>query len=148
MADPKQDVELTFIGPYYDISIDSSGDLKTEDSFDTNIITSLFTEARASKDQVVIPENRRGWIGSHNEEFILGSTLWVYGQLRNLNIELNELSTIAKLSLDHFIEDDIAKKITASIGIENNKAILVIRIERPNNQVDYRHFELWENTGI
>jgi len=143
-----QDVELTFVGPYYDISVASNGDIKTKSSFDTTIITSLFTEARASKDQVVIPENRRGWIGSHNEEFILGSTLWVYGQLRNRKVELNELSTIARLSLKHMIEDNIAKKITASINIEDNKAVLTIRIERPNNQVDYRHYELWENTGV
>jgi phage gp46-like protein len=143
----KQDIKLTLVGSKFDISI-ADGELVTEDSFDTNIITSLFTEARASTDQVITPERRRGWIGTLGEEFILGTTAWVYGQLRHRKTELNELAGIYKLGLDHLIKDNFAKRVSVSINIEDEKAVLSIRIEKPNNSVDYRHFTLWENTGV
>jgi len=143
----KQDAKLTIVGQLYDISI-LNGDIETEDSFDTPIITSLFTEARAHHDEVVTPERRRGWIGSHNSSFILGSTMWVYGQLRNRQVELNELAGVARLALDHFKEDGRAINVSSSIAVEGNLARLSIRIERPNNRVDYRYYELWENTGV
>jgi phage gp46-like protein len=143
----KHDIKLTLVGRNYDISI-LNGDLETENSFESAITTSLFTEARANKDQVVIPENRRGWIGNESEEFILGNTAWVYGQLRNIKSELDELAGVYKLCLLHFVNDNRAKKVSVGINILDNQAILSIRIERPNNQVDYRHYELWENTGV
>ncbi len=141
-----QDAKLTLDGPVYDISVADDGDIETEDSFDTMILNSVFTDARASKDQITTPERRRGWIGSQGEDFILGNTAWVYGQLRNRQAELNELAGVYRLSLEHMVEQKIAIKITSSILVED-AAILSIRIERPNNQVDYRHYTLWENTG-
>ena len=36
----KQDIKLTLVGNKFDISV-SNGELETEDSFDTNIISSL-----------------------------------------------------------------------------------------------------------
>ena len=77
MLNIKQSVVLTKVGNLYDISIDSVGDIESEDSFDSIIITSLFTDARADKNQVVDPSRRRGWIGNVVGEFILGSTIWV-----------------------------------------------------------------------
>ena len=143
----KHDAILVDHGSYYDIQIDEMGDIATEDSLDSTILTSLFTEARASEDQVTDPSRRRGWIGNQDGEFILGSTLWVYGQLRNRQVEFNELGGVAKESLLHMISDGRATKITASMTTSEDGPRLSIRIERPNNKVDFRHYFLWEQTG-
>ena len=144
----QEDVKLTKVHNYYDISLTDGGDIETEDAFNTLIINSLFTEARANKTQIVVPERRRGWIGSHDSNYKLGSTIWVYGQLRNRNAELNELAGIAKLALKHIVDDGLAIHISSSVSVEDDAAVLNIRIERPNSKVDYRHYELWNNTGV
>ncbi len=143
----KQDVVLTQVGQTYDISIADNGDLETEDSFDSAIITSIFTEARANKDQVVTPERRRGWMGSQGDDFILGNTAWVYGQFRNRQVELNEIANVIQLGLQHFVEDRIATDVSVSIRPKGTSVILTIIIKRPNNKTDYRYYELWNNTG-
>ncbi len=48
----------------WDIGVDLDGDFLTEDAFDTSIIVSLQTDARADASEVFEPERRRGWPGS------------------------------------------------------------------------------------
>ena len=148
MLNIKQSVVLTKVGNLYDISINSVGDIESEDSFDSIIITSLFTDARADKNQVVDPSRRRGWIGNVVGEFILGSTIWVYGQLRNRKIEFQEIASAALFSLQHLKDDNRANSINAKMGLDNGKAVLDILIKRPDNKVDHKFFNLWENTGV
>lgn len=143
----KQDVKLTFIGPNYDISIANNGDIETEDSFEASIMTSLFTDRRADPSEVLEPERRRGWIGSHDKKFKLGSKLWLYSQIRNRQIETISIPDEASNALSHFVSDGLAISIISSMEIIGDKAILSIDITRPNSKVIARHYELWNNTG-
>ncbi len=63
------DVALTFIRTgektgFYDIDIDSSGDIDKTDGFDTAILMSFFCERRADESEVTVAELRRGWVGN------------------------------------------------------------------------------------
>lgn len=143
----KHDVKLKVVGQLYDIEIDSDGDIQTEDSFDSAIISSIFTDDRAQPSQIPIPERRRGWIGNMNSSYSLGSLLWLYESTRLNSNESNQIPSVVVNCLNHFVEDQRLKKVSASIERQNQKLILSVRLERHNNKVDYRFFDLWENTG-
>lgn len=143
----KQDVKLTFIGPNYDISIGVDGDIKTEDSFEASILTSLFTDARADDTEVIEPELRRGWIGSHDQEFKIGSKLWLYSQIRNRVVDQLNIPSEAFNALEHFIDDERATSVKTSIEIIDGRSNLRIDIARLNNKVIVRYYDLWNNTG-
>lgn len=143
----KQDAKLKRVGQLYDISVSFDGDVETEDSFDSAIISSIFTDDRAQPSQMPIPERRRGWIGNSDSDYKLGSLLWLYQNTRLLPAEINQIPSVVVNCLNHFVEDGLIKKVSASVNIENQKLILSVRLERHNNKVDYRFFDLWENTG-
>ena len=85
----KKDIVLILENGSFDLVIEN-GDFKNEEGFDTAIWVSLFTDARASESQVLIPENRRGWLGnlvSDVEERQLGSFLWLVEQRKLIFIQ-------------------------------------------------------------
>jgi len=143
-----QDAKLTNHGRYYDIELDASGDIATEDSFEAAIVASLFIDRRAESSEIVIPERRRGWIGSHDREYKIGSKLWLYNQIRANDVSITNIASEARNALQHFVDDGIANHVSAEVGIEDGKVNLKIRIEKPNNKVDYRYYTLWDNTGV
>lgn len=138
----KQDAKLTDVGGYYDISISADGDIETQDSFDTSIMTILFTDARASESEVSVPENRRGWIGDPN----FGSKLWIYMQVRARQLAANLIAGEVKRALSEFVES-YATGITTSAKPVVSGIKFDAMITRPNNRVEHRHYTLWNNTG-
>lgn len=93
-----------FLSPFgFDCEI-SSGDIRTVAGFDSMMFTLLFTDARASKDQVTISKKRRGWIGDRNKE-IFRSRLWLKGQSRIEQIDLNEIEEYCLEALAYMTEN-------------------------------------------
>ena len=131
----KQDVKLTYIGPNYDISISAEGDIETEDSFEASILTSLFTDTRADSDEVVEPELRRGWIGSHDQEFQIGSKLWLYSQIRNTVSDQLNIPSVAFIALKHFVDDGLATSVKTNIETIDGRLTLRVDIARLDNKV-------------
>lgn len=138
----KQDVKLIDNGSYYDVSIGDDGDIETEDSFNTSIITILFSDARASESEVLVPENRRGWIGNA----MFGSKLWIYKQMRTRQLAANLIAGEVKRALREFI-DAYATGIETSASYSGDTINFTATITRPNNKVEHRHYTLWNNTG-
>ena len=131
---------------FYDFDIDDNGDIKTADFFDTSLIYSLLGERRASPDEVVDPQRRRGWIG--NSDYENGSKIWLLYQARATRSNLNKLQDEAGKSLQWLIDDGLAislDKISASIS--DSQVALTIEIRRSRDRIDHKLFILWENTG-
>jgi len=95
------------LSQFYDLSIDSSGDIETSDFFDTSILYSIFGEKRASPDEVVEPQLRRGWIGN-TADFENGSKLWLFSQERITRDVLNRIQDEAAKSLQWLVNEGFA----------------------------------------
>ncbi len=131
----------------YDFSLDADGDIETADFFDTSILYSLFGERRASADEVVDPQRRRGWIGN-GEDFENGSKIWLLRQERLTRDVLNRLEDEAEKALQWLVDDGFAVSlgdITATFS--GGRVFLDVTIFRSRDKVVRRHFELWELTG-
>lgn len=130
----------------YDINIGADGDIETADFFDTAILYSIFGEKRASSDEVVEPQLRRGWIG--NDDFENGSKIWLFSQARLTRSVINRIEDEAMRSLEWLVEDGLAVSIDqASVNFSDGKLALSLTIRRSRDKVERRLFTLWENTG-
>lgn len=132
----------------YDIQLNSEGDIDSEDSFDTAIIVSLFSDRRASASEVPDPRFRRGWIGNESNEFEIGSKLWLFHQARATQDTRNGVRDAADEALEWLVDDGFAEAIqSAELVVLPNGMGLSIEIKRPTGEVVKRFFELWNNTG-
>lgn len=130
----------------YDFNIDSMGDIETSNSFATAILYSLYGERRASREEVVSPERRRGWIG--NDDYENGSKIWLLEQSRITRNTLNRLEDEAAKSLQWLVTDGKAVSIDeVSASLNNGRVLLNITVRVSKDQVDQRSFIMWENTG-
>jgi len=141
------DAKLVDHGSYYDFNIDANGDIETEESFEAAIIASIFVDRRADSSEIVQPELRRGWIGSHNNSYKLGSKIWLYMQTRSIAEDIQGIEFEAVKALQHFIDNNLAVGNNAHVSISGETANLIIEMFRPNNKVDLKSFVLWQNTG-
>lgn len=133
----------------YDLSLDESGDIDTEDFFNTSILMSIFCERRALPSEMPTSHYRRGWIGNESTpDFEIGSKLWLFEQSRLTRATLNGINSVVKEGLKWLLDDKIAISIDVSSSLgENNSVAIEVLITRPNSKVEKRYFELWENTG-
>lgn len=137
-------------GGIYDLKIGFDGDLETEDSFDTAIIVSLFTDARANESEVLEAAKRRGWIGNERTPGIeIGSKLWLLEQSRLTRSVMNQARDEARDALRWMVDDDLAVSIgNARAFQEEGKLLLEVTIQRTTSEVEKRLFELWSQTGL
>lgn len=133
----------------YDISIDTDGDILTDDFFDTSLLYSIFGERRANESEVSESRLRRGWIGNEGKDFENGSKLWLFEQARVTQTNLNRIADEARKSLQWLVDDGFAVSIDeVNATVKNGKVTLEIVIRRSRSEVERRFFDLWKNTGI
>lgn len=137
-------------GGLYDIQVGVDGDLLTEDSFDAAIIVSLLSDRRANEAEVLESHRRRGWIGNESTpDFEIGSKLWLFEQSRLTPAVQSSLADAAKEALQWLVDEGFADAIVeASVTRTTDQVTLEVVIERPNSQVEKRHFDLWQKTGV
>lgn len=135
---------------HFDISIEN-GDIKGTFGLDTALYVSLFTDARATDQQLSIPENRRGWLGnlaSPVEGRQLGGYLWLVEQRRLNQNTLNEIVDSARKSLQWMVEDGLCNSVNVSgvivptLGIQLN-----IIITSKEGVTETHYVKLWELTS-
>ncbi len=132
-----------------DIQLDSTGDIAHEDSWDTAIYVSLFTDARATEDQMPIPERRRGWGGNERTPGQqMGGLLWLFEQPRMDRDLANALEDAADGALQWMVTEGYARSVKSTVTLINTERLnLAIRIVHVDGRVEEPLFELWENTG-
>lgn len=131
----------------YTLSINDEGDLTSGDFFDSSLLYSIFGEKRASASEVVVSEQRRGWIGNEGKDFENGSKIWLFRQARLTRTNINGLRSAIFNSLQWLIAQNFLKNITVSVTIDKGAVIAEIILFRFNSKVERRYFELWDNTG-
>lgn len=131
----------------HDLQLDDNGDIKSADFFDTSILYSIFGERRASSDEVVEPQLRRGWIGN-SSDFENGSKIWLFEQARLTRDTLNRIQDEAAKALAWIVDDGYAVSVgPIAANISNGKIVLDVTIARSRDKVERKFFTLWENTG-
>ena len=133
----------------YDIAIGPDGDIATADSFDTAIIVSLLTDARADPSLVLESHRRRGWVGNESTPgFEMGSTLWTFEQARFTRNVGDRIAGAARDALQWLVDDGHAVAIRASdVNLVGDQVRLVVVIERASGRTEKLSFDLWETTG-
>lgn len=132
----------------FEIAYTSDGDLVTTLGFDTAIKMSILSEQRAEPEEVPVPRFRRGWIGNLDQEFPIGSKIWLSDQTTRVQSTLNDMQEAAESGLQWFLDDDLAEnvEVVTSFSIDGVSIEAIISIE--NKPTETQLFRLWEFTGI
>ena len=108
-----------------------NGDLEREEGFETSVLISLYTDARASEDDNVDdPNDLRGWVGDllpSNDDSI-GSKLWLLDRSKATQENANKAKQYVQQALNWMIEDGVASKIdvvTSIVGYEETKKLVL-----------------------
>ena len=133
----------------YDIQIGFDGDIATADAFDTAIILSLLTDARADASLVAESHRRRGWVGNERTPgFEVGSTMWTFEQARFTRGVGDRLTDVARDALQWLVDNNHAVAVrSAEVVLADDQVRLTVDIVRANGRVEKLSFDLWENTG-
>lgn len=132
----------------WDINI-VDGDFEVDNTFDINIIMSLFVDARADQSELPEPLRRRGFWGDlilyKNEDNItLGSKLWLISG-RNTEDSLNRAIDFSRKSLQWLIDKNYVTTINVDGSRSINGIILNINFIVQDNSISEFNFKLWEN---
>lgn len=137
-------------GPeFYDISFADDGDFATTEGFNTAIDMSILEERRALSSEVSVSTRRRGWWGnqfSEKVEFEIGSKLWLFQQSRLTPDVVAKMRDAANAALSWLVEDNIAVDVNSVVLVVSGTVRLEIKLTRPNGQVEFRFYDLWNNT--
>lgn len=146
------DIGLFIVDNCIDIKIDG-GDLASDDGLETAVLISLFSDRRASDEEVPFNEDKRGYWGDlFNDDSAdqLGSKLWLTDRSKVSLASLVKIETYAKDSLQWMIDDGVAVSISANAEFDQNSSssiLLAIEIEKPDDQKNRFKF-FWDNQII
>ena len=133
----------------FDIHITPDGDFEVDDTFDINIIMSLFVDALADESEVSEPLRRRGFVGdlllfeNEPDEFS-GSKLWLVNG-RNTTKQLNNTIDFSRDGLAWFVKDNLVKNIDITGDLHLNGINLDINFIVEDNAVKEYNIKLWQN---
>lgn len=158
MAQPTIDLKLTQTVStsryleFFDISIDSTGDLELEYGFNTALVMSVFCERRAKSYEISTPMYRRGWWGNttRDDAHEDGSRLWLLEQSRLTTKTLRLAENYTEEALQWLVSDvDLQSfSVTAEAVLDNEEPVVQLNINllRKNNAKESFYFTVWSNT--
>lgn len=130
--------------------VEENGDIASVDGLETAIITSLFTDARTSSGEVPAAYNRRGFSGNLlriDDDYELGSELWLLDQARLDQNTLNRAQDFAYKSLLWMITKGLAENIEVNVIKQGTRGNYIeIKLFKAQNQVA-RYITLWQSTS-
>lgn len=124
----------------FDLIIDEdTRDLEVGEGLESALITSLFSDRRAARDEVANPLKRRGWIGNLVAEVPgdnFGSGLWLYEQKRLEGEVATGLRSEAEQSLDWLVEENLLTSVSAQVIMSPEKRGVFLMIHLTSNSGD------------
>lgn len=93
----------------------------------TNIIASLFTDARA-RDDDILPDgstDKRGWWGDSFSDKKIGSRLWLLSREKQLSSVLTRAQEYATESLQWMIKENLIKSVTVTATNPSNGVLML-----------------------
>jgi phage gp46-like protein len=133
-----------------DIAVDGL-DLARDDGLETSVIISLFTDRRATPEQVPVElpqDDLRGYWGDVRPEVegdTTGSLLWLLSREKQLPVILTRAEQYCREALAWMIEDKIATRVdVAAEYIATGWMLITTDIYRPDGEpVRYRYQYEW-----
>ena len=124
--------------------------LATDDTLETAVILSLFSDARALDDDTLPPgqTDRRGWWGDAFADAAgdrFGSRLWLLSASKQLQASLNEAKQYAEEALAWLVKDGAARSVEVETFIARHEVMgMIVRVQRPDGTVTPIRFDkLW-----
>lgn len=133
----------------YDIQI-SGSDFASVEGMETAVITSYFTDVRASAVQVQNAQDRRGWVGNILSDIgrELGGLLWILDQSRITNDTLNFAKVHAKDSLQWMIDDGLARSVRITVSRSGTRGIVILTDILSIDNTILRYVTLWRRSDF
>ena len=131
------DIGLFIVDGCINIVVEN-GEVKKDEGLETSVLISLFSDMRATIEEVGIDAERRGFWGDMFPEIPvdkLGSKLWLKDRSTRTLADLVSVETYADNSLKWMIEDGVAKSVSSVASFDengNSAIILAIQIEKPD----------------
>ena len=126
---------------------EASGDLQSGDDLETAILISLFTDRLAREDDDYDGDNRRGWWGDQDQDYPIGSRLWLLNRQKLTLAVANKAQDFAAEALKWLTDDGVVASITPVTQIVYpNRLNLFITYQKPGQDaVSKRYFWVWES---
>lgn len=135
----------------FDCALDAAtGDLVRDDGLFTAVVISLFSDARAERDDPLpaAGQPRRGWWGDALDPARpWGSKLWLLQREKCTAATAARARAYAAQALQWLLDDRIAARIdvTAEAITAEHRIALAVTLTRPSGErLDYRWRNLWE----
>lgn len=145
------DLALSWNGREADLVIED-GDFALDDSLQTSLIISLFSDRRARADDALPDSNstdRRGWVGDAWPDVpadLIGSRLWLLGREKEIAETLRRAREYGQESVAWTLDDGIAAKVDVTASVPKRGILrLQVVISRRNGQTEnYQYDSLWD----
>lgn len=124
----------------------NDGDLVSDNGFETAVIMSLLTDARASDDDDIPDgtDDKRGWWADAYLDRPFGSKLWLLSRAKQLLETLVRAEYYAEQALQWLIDDGVAREVIATASYPRDGVLaLLISIRRPRD-IQGQWQRIWE----
>lgn len=141
---PVFDIDLTAIP---DGATTVARDVAMDAGLDTSIYVSLFTDARANREDAPDTTDLRGWWG---DEFgPIGSRLWELTRGKATDEALNFAKVATEEALQWLVDSGVATSVTAQATRIGLYAIsIIVQVQKPDDQnAAFRYALNWAATG-
>lgn len=147
----KIDLKLTELSDgTWDLLDGGDGDFAGTEGYDTALLTSILTDARALEAEVTKIENRRGWLPDLYpvvEGYVLGSLLWAATEQKKKTTEnLNAAVDAVEKSLTWITDLNYAKSVDVSGVLSRTGAEISVIVTAFSGQADTMNFQIWKAT--
>ena len=135
----EQDFDLVF----------KDGDLVLSNSLQMSVILSIASWRRSDnyEGSARLDSSIGGWWADALNDIPLGSRLWTLFKEKLNNVTLENAKKLVKEALQWMIDDGVAKDVSVSAGIGNNRntAIFEVGIVKPSGNEETFQYEInWE----
>jgi len=134
-----------------------NGDLVSDESLETAVIISLFTDKRASNDDPLLDDrnqDKRGWWGDLINPDVegdeIGSKLWLLEREKTTDNIFEKVNRYISEALNWMVEDGVIAKVETNVerqGIQGNDILAFeIKIHKTNGrEIALNYSFQWEN---
>jgi len=145
------DIRLAFNQHFQaDIQLDGF-DIATDRGLETAVIISLFSDRRASDDDVLPPADtdKRGWWGDTEMDKI-GSRLWLLSREKQMPQVLAKANEYAREALKWMIDDNVASHVDVIVESHRFEMLAIqVNISRKNGkEMSYRYNYAWQAQAV
>lgn len=145
------DVGLFIVDDYFDLKLDN-GDMVLDDSLETAVIISLFTDRRVAAEELARDQtDKMGWWGDmfpDVDQDKIGSRLWLLRRAKRTTATLRLFEDYCKEALQWLVEDGVATAIKVTAEYDASYFLVgSIVIEKPVGQ-GTRFSILWDKQKL